>query len=87
MPRGSVLFYLGSAVHAGGRNHTDTPRTGLITTYSLGWLRQEENHYLTIPREVAESYDENVRRLMGYQSHGKYLGVWPGNPDGNWWNA
>jgi ectoine hydroxylase-related dioxygenase (phytanoyl-CoA dioxygenase family) len=87
MPRGSILFYLGRAVHAGGRNDTDVPRTGLITTYSLGWLRQEENHYLTVPREIAESYPDNVRRLMGYQSHGPYLGVYPGDPDGNWWGA
>ena len=87
MPRGSILFYLGRSVHAGGKNNTDVPRTGLITTYSLGWLRQEENHYLTIPREVADSYPEAVRRLMGYQSHGAYLGVYPGDPDGNWWGA
>jgi ectoine hydroxylase-related dioxygenase (phytanoyl-CoA dioxygenase family) len=87
MSRGSVLFYLGAAVHAGGRNGTDTPRTGLITTYSLGWLRQEENHYLAIPREVADSYPDPVRRLIGYQSHGPYLGVWPGDPDGHWYDA
>lgn len=87
MPKGSVLFYLGAAVHGGGLNTTDTPRTGLITTYSLGWLRQEENHYLTIPQEVAKTYPDHVQRLMGYQSHGKLLGVWPGDPDGNWWGA
>lgn len=87
MPRGSILFYLGRAVHAGGQNTTDVPRTGLITTYSLGWLRQEENHYLTIPRDVAESYPDAIQRLMGYQSHGPYLGVYPGDPDGNWWGA
>jgi len=87
MPRGSILFYLGRAVHGGGRNNTGTPRTGLITTYSLGWLRQEENHHLTLPREVAESYPDPVRRLIGYQSHGRYLGVYPGDPDGNWWGA
>jgi ectoine hydroxylase-related dioxygenase (phytanoyl-CoA dioxygenase family) len=87
MPRGSVLFYLGRAIHAGGKNNTDVPRTGLITTYSLGWLRQEENHYLTVPREIADSYPDHIRRLMGYQSHGTYLGVYPGDPDGNWWGA
>lgn len=87
MPRGSILFYLGRAVHAGGQNNTDLPRAGLITTYSLGWLRQEENHYLTVPREVADSYPEPIRRLMGYQSHGPYLGVYPGDPDGYWWGA
>jgi len=87
MPRGSVLFYLRGTVHAGGANRAEAPRSGLITTYSLGWLRQEENHYLTIPKEIADSYPDPIRRLMGYQSHGPYLGVWPGDPDGHWWGA
>jgi ectoine hydroxylase-related dioxygenase (phytanoyl-CoA dioxygenase family) len=84
MPKGSVLFYLGSTLHGGGANRAQAPRSGLITTYSLGWLRQEENQYLTIPREVADSYPEEIRRLMGYQSHGENLGVYPGDPDGHW---
>lgn len=87
MAPGSVLFYLGGTVHGGGANRASEPRTGLITTYSLGWLRQEENIYLTVPRAMADSYPEPVRRLMGYQSHGRYLGVWPGDPDGHWWGA
>ena len=87
MRKGSILFYLGTAVHAGGKNNTKKPRTGLITTYSLGWLRQEENQYLTVPVNIAEAYPENVRRLMGYQAHGPYLGVYPGDPDGFWWDA
>ena len=87
MPKGSVLYYLGSTIHGGGANRSQSTRSGLITTYSLGWLRQEENHYLTIPREVAETYPDHVRRLMGYQTHGTYLGVYPGDPDGNWFRA
>lgn len=84
MPKGSVLFYLGSILHGGGANKTQAPRSGLITTYSLGWLRQEENQYLTIPREVVDSYPQKIRRLMGYQSHGENLGVYPDDPDGHW---
>ncbi len=87
MPKGSVLFYLGSTVHGGGANNSESPRSGLINTYSLGWLRQEENHYLTIPREIADSYPDHVRRLMGYQAHGCSLGVYPGDPDGRWFDA
>ena len=87
MPKGSVLFYLGSTIHGGGANLSDSPRIGLINTYSLGWLRQEENHYLTIPKEIAGAYPDKVRRLMGYQTHGKYLGVYPGDPDGNWFDS
>jgi ectoine hydroxylase-related dioxygenase (phytanoyl-CoA dioxygenase family) len=82
MPRGSVLVYLGSVYHGGGANATNRPRMGLVNTYSLGWLRQEENQYLTIPREVASSYPEPIRRLMGYQGHGRLLGWYPDNPDG-----
>ncbi len=87
MPKGSVLFYLGSTLHGGGANNTDIPRAGLINTYSLGWLRQEENHYLTISREIADSYPDNIRRLMGYQAHGTNLGVYPGDPDDLWYDA
>jgi ectoine hydroxylase-related dioxygenase (phytanoyl-CoA dioxygenase family) len=74
-------------LHGGGANQTKVPRAGLINTYSLGWVRQEENQYLTIPREIADSYPENVRRLMGYQAHGTSLGVYPDDPDGYWFDA
>jgi len=87
MSRGSVLFYLGSTIHGGGANQSTSPRSGLINTYSLGWLRQEENHYLTIPRKTANELPEPIRRLMGYQTHGPYLGVYPNDPDGNWYGS
>ena len=87
MAKGSVLFYLGSTLHGGGANLSDSPRSGLINTYSLGWLRQEENQYLTIPREIADSYPEQIRRLMGYQAHGPSLGVYPDDPDDYWFDA
>jgi ectoine hydroxylase-related dioxygenase (phytanoyl-CoA dioxygenase family) len=87
MQKGSVLFYLGSTIHGGGANNSAAPRSGLINTYSLGWLRQEENQYLSVSRKTADSYPETIRRLMGYQSHGSYLGVYPDDPDGNWFDA
>ena len=87
MPKGSVLFWLQSTIHGGGTNTASTPRSGLFISYCLGWLRQEDNQYLLMPREVAESFPENVSRLLGYQAHGKYLGIYPGDPDGLWWDA
>ena len=87
MPKGSLLLYFGSTWHGGGANNSDRPRSGLINTYALGWLRQEENQYLSVPREIADSYPENVRRLMGYQAHGQYLGVYPDDPDKLWYDA
>jgi ectoine hydroxylase-related dioxygenase (phytanoyl-CoA dioxygenase family) len=84
MPKGSVLFYLGSTLHGGGANRSNAPRAGLINTYSLGWLRPEVNHVLTLPRDLVDSYPEHIRRLMGYHSYGRFLGVYPDDPDGNW---
>jgi ectoine hydroxylase-related dioxygenase (phytanoyl-CoA dioxygenase family) len=82
MPKGSVLFYVGSTVHGGGANESDAPRTGLVNTYALGWLRQEENQILNVPREIADGQPEHIRRLMGYQPHGQLGGYL--NPDGSW---
>ena len=87
MPKGSAFYWLQSTIHGGGANTSSSPRSGLFVSYSLGWVRQEDNHYLMIPREVADSYPDQIRRLIGYQSHGPYLGIYPGDPDGNWWDA
>ncbi len=81
MPKGSALFYLGSTMHGAGENRSDHARLGLINTYSLGWLRQEVNQYLSVPIERAQMYDDRMRALLGYTTHdrrgdrlGKYYG-------------
>jgi len=75
MPKGSALLYLGSTHHSGGANRSDEPRMGLVNTYALGWLRQEENHLLAIPRHLARGLPPRVRELMGYSNHGNALGL------------
>ena len=82
MPKGSALFYLGTTLHGAAANRTNKPRAGLINTYALGWLRQEENQYLNVPREIAAQHSETIQRLMGYQMH-RTLGAFQ-NPDGTW---
>ena len=42
-------------------------RMALNVTYAAGWLRQEENQYLTTPIEVARSLPDDLLKLMGYQ--------------------
>ena len=82
MPKGSVLFYLGATLHGGGANRSDKPRAGMINTYALGWLRQEENQYLNVAREIAAQHSETIQKLMGYQTH-RTLGAFQ-HPDGTW---
>ena len=38
-------------------------------SYSLGWLRQEENQYIDVPGEIARTLDKQVRDLVGYRMH------------------
>lgn len=67
MARGSVVLYVGGCVHGGGANTTDGTRTGINVDYALGWLRQEENQYLSVPHDIARDLPEDIQRLMGYR--------------------
>jgi ectoine hydroxylase-related dioxygenase (phytanoyl-CoA dioxygenase family) len=74
MPAGSVVFYTGSLYHGGGANRSDHVRYGLNLTYALGWLRQEENQYLSVPPEIARTLPDPLLRLMGYARGAYALG-------------
>lgn len=74
MEPGDVLFYRSSVVHGGGANRSQLDRTGLAVSYSLGWLRQSENMYLTYPPPVAKTFPEALQRLIGYHVHKPNLG-------------
>jgi ectoine hydroxylase-related dioxygenase (phytanoyl-CoA dioxygenase family) len=66
MSRGSVILYTGSVIHGGGENRSGAPRTGMTFTYSLAWLRQEENQFLSCPPDVARNLDRELADLLGY---------------------
>ena len=69
MPAGSVLLWMGGTLHGAGANRTDDWRYGVFLSYSLGWLRQEENQYVDVPYEIARTLSKEVRDLVGYQMH------------------
>ncbi len=74
MPRGSVVMYLGSTVHGGGANVSDEVRVGVNVDYVLGWLRQEENQYLSYTLDEVRSFPERIQRLIGYEPGAYALG-------------
>lgn len=74
MRAGSVLVYSGSVIHSGGRNESGSDRMGLNITYCLGWLRQEENQYLSCPPEIAKDFSPELRALLGYAMGSYALG-------------
>jgi ectoine hydroxylase-related dioxygenase (phytanoyl-CoA dioxygenase family) len=74
MPRGSVLVWHGSLWHGGGANRTDAPRVGLAMNYCAGYIRQQENQQLGIPRDVAAGFSPRLRELVGYSVYNMLIG-------------
>ncbi len=67
MPEGSVLFWLGGTLHGAGANITDDQwRYGILLTYHLGWLRQEENQIVSYPLADALALPEDIRERLGF---------------------
>jgi ectoine hydroxylase-related dioxygenase (phytanoyl-CoA dioxygenase family) len=81
MPAGSAVVYLGSTIHGAGANATAAPRRGVHLSYCLGWLRTEENNYLSTPPHVAAALPRQAQEVLGYAVHdgigrgGGYLGM------------
>lgn len=81
MPAGSALLYLGSTVHGGGANTTtDQWRRGMVFGFVVGWLRTEENTFLTVPLETVRAMPPRVQELLGYKAHGGIGVVDVGSP-------
>lgn len=72
MPVGSVLVWHGSLWHGGGANRTGSRRVGIASNYCAGYIRQQENQQLGIPRSVAAGFAPRLQRLCGY---GTYRGL------------
>jgi ectoine hydroxylase-related dioxygenase (phytanoyl-CoA dioxygenase family) len=74
MKRGSALFYTGKIYHAAGENRSHRIRQAVLIGYAVGWVRQEENQYLSTPLELAKTLPDDLLKLMGYQRACESLG-------------
>jgi ectoine hydroxylase-related dioxygenase (phytanoyl-CoA dioxygenase family) len=81
MPAGSAVIYTGGVIHGGGANTSNVERRAVHLSYCLGWLRTEENNYLSIPPSVAATLPRRAQEVLGYAVHdsisrgGGYLGM------------
>ena len=62
--------------HGGGANVSNGDRIGINITYTLGWLRQEENQYLSCPPEIAKTLSPELQALIGYSMGSYALGYY-----------
>lgn len=66
---GDAVFYLGSTLHGGGENRTQMRRRGMHLSYCLGWLRTEDNNYLTAPIDLVRTLPREQQAILGYALH------------------
>jgi ectoine hydroxylase-related dioxygenase (phytanoyl-CoA dioxygenase family) len=74
MPRGGVLVWHGSLWHGGGANTTETPRVGIAMNYCAGFIRQQENQQLGLPRDTVARFSPRLRQLVGYSVYSGLIG-------------
>ena len=74
MKRGSVLVWPGSLWHGGGANRSAERRVGIAMNYCAGFIRQQENQQLGIPREVVAGFSPRLRELVGYGVYRSLIG-------------
>ncbi|HEX4868638.1 MAG TPA: phytanoyl-CoA dioxygenase family protein [Acidimicrobiales bacterium] len=74
MARGSVLVWHGSLWHGGGANTTDERRVGIAMNYCAGYIRQQENQQLGVPRDIAARFERRLQELCGYSVYQGLIG-------------
>lgn len=66
MPAGSVMLFDSALWHGGGANDSDARRFAFSCAYCWGWMRQQENLQLGIPRDIAQRFPRRLQELCGY---------------------
>jgi ectoine hydroxylase-related dioxygenase (phytanoyl-CoA dioxygenase family) len=75
MAAGSVMIFHGSLWHGGGPNTTaEEWRCGVNVQFCPGFVRQQQNPYLGIPREVAATFSDRLLELLGYRLYKGIMG-------------
>lgn len=74
MKKGSIMIYNGSMWHGGGENRTDERRVGIAMNYCAGFIRQQENQQLGIPRQIAKRFPKRLQELVGYSVYRMLIG-------------
>jgi len=61
-----VMLFDSALWHGGGANVSNERRFAFSCAYCWGWMRQQENLQLGIPRETAQRFPRRLQELCGY---------------------
>jgi ectoine hydroxylase-related dioxygenase (phytanoyl-CoA dioxygenase family) len=71
---GSALIWNGSLWHTAGANRTTEERPAITINFCAGFLRQQVNQQLSIPRELVRRLDPRLQELIGYGLFARKMG-------------
>ncbi|KAL4957880.1 phytanoyl-CoA dioxygenase family protein [Aspergillus filifer] len=71
---GDAFIMLASCFHAGSANRSREDRVVYSAFYTKGFLRQEENQYLTLGKEHLAQYSPDVLRRLGFNTSEPFHG-------------
>lgn len=74
MPAGSCAVFAGTLLHRGGGNRSRRVRTAISNQYCEPWARQQENFFLSIPRDQVVQMTETLQEMLGYSIHPPFMG-------------
>ncbi len=74
MPAGSCAVFAGTLVHRGGHNRCTAVRTAISNQYCEPWARQQENFFLSIPKQKVAQMSSRLQSMLGYSVHPPFMG-------------
>lgn len=78
MKAGDALYYTGKAIHGGGANRTtDFYRRAITISFTLGWLKPEEAHTLSVTPERLRDLPPRMRELCSFAGYHMYGATMP----------
>lgn len=75
MPKGSVIFFLGTTWHGGGQNRSDAPRFAITHQYCEAYMRQQENYLLELSKATVKTMSPELQALVGYSIYPPFMGM------------
>ncbi|KIW01111.1 uncharacterized protein PV09_07399 [Verruconis gallopava] len=80
-PAGSVVYFISTTWHSGGRNESTRPRMSMTVQYCQPYMRQIENQYLAVDPRKLDEIPPRIVELMGYKTFAGFIGYADGlNP-------
>jgi len=71
-PAGCCVLTDSRLLHSGGMRTASGTRLALRILYTRGYMRQQENQFLSVPDHILDSVSPKLRNLMGYKAYGSF---------------